>query len=62
MRKMCSYYLTPLEKKQAVLVQKNNSLLLGLYARADIGIHYDGWSFRIRLNFSRSMAFKIKKR
>lgn len=48
---MCSYYLTPLEKKQAVLAQKNNSLLLGLYARADIGIHYDGWSLQDTVKF-----------
>lgn len=41
---MCSYYLTPLSKEQATLLQKNNSIILGLYTLADIGIHYDGWS------------------
>ncbi len=41
---MCSYYLAPLTKDQATLLQKNNSILLGLYTLADIGIHYDGWS------------------
>lgn len=41
---MCSYYLSPLPKDQAALFQKNGSLTLGLYAAADIGIHYDGWS------------------
>lgn len=41
---MGSYYLTPLLKEQAVLLQKNSSIILGLYALADIGIHYDGWS------------------
>lgn len=41
---MCSYYLTPLEKEQAVLLQKNSSIMLGLYTLADIGIHYNGWS------------------
>ncbi len=41
---MCSYYLSALEKPYATLLQKNNSLILGLYASADIGIHYDGWS------------------
>lgn len=41
---MCSYYLSPLSKAHATLLQKNNSIILGLYATADIGIHYDGWS------------------
>lgn len=41
---MCSYYLAPLTKQQATLLQKNNSILLGLYSLADIGIHYEGWS------------------
>lgn len=41
---MCSYYLAPLTKDQAILLQKNSSILLGLYTLADIGIHYDGWS------------------
>ena len=38
------YYLTPLSKEQAVLLQKNSSIILGLYALADMGIHYEGWS------------------
>ena len=25
-------------------MQKNSSIILGLYTLADIGIHYDGWS------------------
>ncbi len=41
---MGSYYLTPLSKEQAVLHQKNSSIILGLYALADMGIHYEGWS------------------
>lgn len=41
---MCSYYLAPLSKPHATLLQKNNSIILGLYAAADIGIHHDGWS------------------
>lgn len=41
---MGSYYLTPLPKEQAVLLQKNSSIILGLYALADMGIHYEGWS------------------
>ncbi|MBQ8559640.1 MAG: DUF885 domain-containing protein [Tyzzerella sp.] len=41
---MCSYYLSSLEKPYAALLQKNNSLILGLYALTDIGIHYNGWN------------------
>lgn len=41
---MGSYYLTPLPKEQATVLQKNSSVILGLYALADMGIHYEGWS------------------
>lgn len=41
---MGSYYLMPLSKEQATLLQKNNSIILGLYTLADIGIHYEGWT------------------
>ncbi|XCP85711.1 DUF885 domain-containing protein [Roseburia hominis] len=41
---MMSYYLAPLSKDEAVLLQKNSSVMLALYALADMGIHYDGWS------------------
>lgn len=58
---MCSYYLTPLEKKQVVLAQKNNSLLLGLYAKADIGIHYDGWSLQDTIKFFSKYGIQDKE-
>lgn len=48
---MCSYYISPLEKAHATLLQKNNSLILGLYATADIGIHYDGWNLEDAIAF-----------
>lgn len=48
---MCSYYLSSLEKPHATLLQKNNSLILGLYAMADIGIHYDGWTLAQTIEF-----------
>ena len=41
---MCSYYLAPITKEQATILQKNSSIILGLYTLADIGIHYEGWS------------------
>ncbi len=48
---MCSYYLSTLEKPYASLLQKNNAIILGLYATADIGIHYDGWSLEDTISF-----------
>ena len=48
---MCSYYISSLNKPHATLLQKNNSLILGLYALTDIGIHYDGWSVSDTLKF-----------
>lgn len=48
---MCSYYLTSLTKEQATLLQKNNSIILGLYALADMGIHYEGWSLMDTVSF-----------
>ena len=48
---MMSYYLAPLSKTDASLLQKNNSIILGLYALADMGIHYDGWSVTDTIRF-----------
>lgn len=55
---MCSYYLAPLEKNQAALLQKNNSVILGLYALADIGIHEDGWTLDDTASFFRDYGIK----
>ncbi len=51
---MCSYYLSSLEKPMATLLQKNNSLILGLYAMADVGIHYQGWNVERTVEFFKS--------
>lgn len=48
---MMSYYLAPLPKTEASLLQKNSSVILGLYALADVGIHYDGWSVTDTVRF-----------
>ncbi len=48
---MSSYYISSLEKPYATLLQKNNSIILGLYATADIGIHYDGWDVEDTVDF-----------
>lgn len=48
---MMSYYLAPLPKTEASLLQKNSSVILGLYALADMGIHYDDWSVTDTVRF-----------
>lgn len=48
---MMSYYLAPISKEEAIIQQKNASIILGLYALADIGIHEKGWSEEDTLAF-----------
>lgn len=48
---MCSYSLSPLPSSAATLLQKNSSLLLGLYAACDIKVHYHGWDLTKIHNF-----------
>lgn len=48
---MISYYYAPVAKATATIQQKNASVMLGLYALADIGIHYKGWSLSDTVNF-----------
>lgn len=48
---MISYYMSPLSNNQAALLQKNKSAILGLYALADMGIHYDGWTLDETVSF-----------
>ena len=38
-----AYRFTELDSDSAELLAANYFLLLGLYARSDVGIHYDGW-------------------
>lgn len=58
---MCSYSLSPLTKPQAALAQKNGSLTLGLYASADIGIHYDNWSLTDTISYFTNYGIKNPK-
>ena len=51
---MMSYYYAPVSKEQATLMQKNTSVILGLYALADMGIHYEGWTLLDAISFFRS--------
>lgn len=58
---MCSYSLAPLEKTYASFLQKNNSVILGLYAAADIGIHYNNWDLQKTTDFFQTYGIKNKK-
>lgn len=51
---MMSYYYAPVSNEQATLMQKNTSVILGLYALADMGIHYEGWTLLDAVSFFRS--------
>ena len=53
---MLSYYFTDMDADRALLEQKNASVILGLYALADMGIHYDGWTLTETVAFFRSFG------
>lgn len=53
---MMSYYFSTLTKEQATIFQRNSSVILGLYALADMGIHYDGRNLPMRQHFSTLMG------
>ena len=55
---MISYYFSGLSKDEASLRQHNASVLLGLYALADIGIHYDGWNLKDTISFFRDYSIQ----
>lgn len=48
---MMSYYMAPIKKSEAIIMQKNASIMLGLYALADMGIHYEGWTLMNTIDF-----------
>lgn len=48
---MMSYYFAPISKADATIMQKNSSIMLGLYALADMGIHYEGWTLSDTIDF-----------
>lgn len=58
---MISYYYSPLEHDMATLLQHNSSVILGLYALADMGIHYDGWSLTDTVAFFRTYGITNEK-
>lgn len=51
---MMGYYYAPISREQATLMQKNTSVILSLYALADMGIHYEGWTLVEAVSFFRS--------
>lgn len=55
---MCSYSLSSLDKSYASMLQKNSSLILGLYALADFGIHYEGWNLERTIQFFRTYGIE----
>lgn len=57
---MCSYYFSPLDKPAASILQKNSSVILGLYAAADIGIHYKNWDLEKTADFFSSYGITDK--
>ncbi len=48
---MQSFYYADVDAKVAAYLQKNQSALLSLYATADMGIHYDGWTLKDAIDF-----------
>ena len=48
---MITYSYADIDPKLAALFQKDQSALLSLYATADMGIHYDGWSLADMIDF-----------
>lgn len=41
---MISYHMAGIDDNLASLLEENNAVILMMYARADIGINYEGWS------------------
>lgn len=48
---MLSYDYAGLDKKTAKMYQTHQSAILSLYATADMGIHYDGWTLADTISF-----------
>ena len=57
---MQSYYYADVEQDVSAFLQKSQSALLSLYATADMGIHYDGWTLRDTIDFFASYQIADK--
>lgn len=58
---MQSFYYADVENEIAAYLQKNQSALLSLYATADMGIHYDGWTLKDTIDFFRGYQITDKQ-
>lgn len=56
-----SYAYTSLEPDMAALFSINGSVSLGLHARADVGIHYEGWTLEETKNFFARYGIRDKE-
>lgn len=48
---MYSYHISGIDESLACFLEANNAVILCLYARADIGIHYEGWTREKTINY-----------
>jgi uncharacterized protein (DUF885 family) len=48
---MYSYHISGIDDRLADFLEANNIVILCMYARADIGIHYEGWSRAKAINY-----------
>jgi len=48
---MYSYHLAGIDERLAQFLEANNIVILCMYARADIGIHYEGWTKARTVNY-----------
>lgn len=55
---MMSYRYSGLPADAAALLSANQSAILSLYATADMGIHYDGWSLADTIRFFREFGIQ----
>lgn len=52
---MISYHMAGIDDNLASLLEQNNAVILMMYARADIGINYEGWTRQDSDNYLKSM-------
>lgn len=58
---MISYSYADIDSQLSSLLQKDQSALLSLYATADMGIHYKGWSLSDMMDFFGEYQIKDKE-
>ncbi len=58
---MQAYYYADVDQDVAAFLQKNQAALLSLYATADMGIHYEGWTLRDTIDFFAGYQIRNKE-